>query len=469
MEHLNSNQKMYIRQLVSRYEAMSQKETVSFQEETVFLQMIDFCHTANKNRLALRIADDAIAQHPFSVNLYLKKAYFLLDRHKIEESLVTVEQAELFAPQHFQIGLLHARLLALKGQHKKALVVLSDIKINATTEEGSNLYLLEAQLYEDLGQYSKMFDALRKSLSLNCSNTEGYEKMIWATEYSQRYAESVKFHNRLLDRDAYNWRAWLNLGFAQEALENYNEAIEAFEYAFAIDERCRAAYMEAGELHMLLGDYQRAQIVYENAIFNTSEDALILQKLGLCYEKQDNPHTAMHFYQRALELNANDSETYFRIGECYMTFGKWHRAIEVFERATVINNRKEDYYVRLADAYWRTEQFGKALSSFRKAALTAPEDINCWLRYAGFLYSVGQEKKALQVLQDAQNYVFDAQIEYCQIACLMSLGRRSEALYRLSEALAEDFDKHTALLNWRPDLAENSDFQNLINDYKPYR
>jgi tetratricopeptide (TPR) repeat protein len=467
MEHLNSDKKMNVRQIIARYEAMSQKGTVSFFEETVFFEMIDFCDAESKHRLALRISDDAIAQHPFCVDLFLRKAHLLLNRHKVAESLVTIEQAELIAPHNINVGLLHAELLALSGQHKKALALLADLKEHTSTEEGSELYLIEAQLFEDLGQYSKMFDALRKCLSMNDANNEAYEKMIWATEYSQRYEESVTFHNRMLDRNAYNWRAWLNIGFAYEALEKYQYAIDAFEFAFAIDEKCRAAYMEAGELHIQLGDYQRAQYVYENAIFNTGEDALILQKLGICSEKTDNLQTAFHFYKRSLELNANDAVTYYRLGECYKGLGKWEKAIDVLLRAISIDGRKEEFHAALAEAYWQTEQFGKALSSFRKAAITAPEDMVYWLRYAGFLFSVGQEKKALSVLQDAQNYVYGAEIEYCQIACLMSLGRRSEALYRLSEALAEDFDKHTTLLSWRPDLAENADFQNMINDYKP--
>jgi tetratricopeptide (TPR) repeat protein len=467
MEHLNFDKKMNIRQIIARYEAMSQKGTVSFLEETVFLEMIDFCDTESKHRLALRISDDAITQHPFCVSLYLRKAHLLLNRHKIAESLVTIEQADLIEPHNMNVGLLHAELLAVQGQHKKALAILAELKGHASTEEGSELYLVEAQLFEDLGQHSKMFDALRKCLSMNCSNNEAYEKMIWATEYSQRYAESITFHNRLLDRNAYNWRAWLNLGFANEALEKYPEAIDAFEFAFAIDDKCRAAYMEAGELHIQLGEYQRAQYVYESAIFNTGEDALILQKLGFCAQKTENLQTAYLFYKRSLELNPNDAETYFHLGECYKGLGKWQKAIDVYLRAIAIDNRKEEFHAALAEAYWQTEQFGKALSSFRKAAITAPEDLVYWLRYAGFLFSVGQEKKALSVLQDAQNYVFGAEIEYCQIACLMSLGRRSEALYRLSEALAEDFDKHTTLLSWRPDLAENADFQNMINDYKP--
>ncbi len=468
MEHLNSNQKMRFKQVLSRYEAMSQKGTVSFTEETVFLQMVDFCDAEGQYRIALRIVEDGIVQHPFSVNLYLRKAHLLLNQHKIAESLVTIEQAEAFAPKDINVGLLHAELLALHGRYAEAFDILADLKGGASTEEGSEIYLIEAQLYEDLGKYQKMFDSLRYCLTLNCSNMEAYEKMIWATEYAQRYAESVTFHNRLLDRNAYNWRAWLNLGFAHEALENFEEAIDAFEFAFAIDEKCRAAYMEAGELHIQLGNYARAQCVFESAIFNTTEDALLLQKLGLCAEKTGNLHTALQFQQRSLELNAHDAQTYFYLGECFKGLGKRQKAIDAYLRAVAINSRKEEYHAAIAEVYWQTEQYGKALSSFRKAAFTAPDDMHCWLRYAGFLFSVGQEKKALSVLQDAQNYVFGAEIEYCQIACLISLGRRGEALYRLSEALAVDFEKHTTLLTWRPDLAENTDFQNLINDYKPY-
>ncbi len=466
MEHSNSNQKMHVKQVVSRYEAMSQKGTVSFTEETVFLQMIDFCDTEGKYRIALRIVEDAIAQYPFSVNLFLRKAHLLLNQHKIAESLVTIERAEIFAPRHINVGLLHAELLSLHGRHAEALGILADLKEGSSTEERSEIYLVEAGLYEDLGKYAKMFDSLRRCLTLNCSNTEGYEKMIWATEYSQRYTESVALHNRLLDRNAYNWRAWLNLGFAQEALENFEEAIDAFEYAFAIDEKCRAAYMEAGALHIQLGDYARAQYVYESAIFNTNEDALLLQKLGFCSEKTGNLHTALQFYLRSLELDPDDAQTYFHLGECYKALGKRQKAIDAYLRAVAMDGRKEEYHLGIAEAYWQTEQYGKALSSFRKAAFTAPEDLNYWLRYAGFLYSVGQEKKALSVLEDAQNYVFGAELEYCQIACLMSLGRRGEALYRLSEVLVENFDMHTTLFSWQPALAENADFQSIINGYK---
>ena len=467
MRHANSDQQMSVKLLVSSYLELSQKGTVPFIEETVFQQMVDLCTDEGNWRRALRFANEGIAQHPFCADLYLRKAQLLLNQHKIEESLVTIEQAEIFAPMNVNIRLLHAELLAVRGQTDAALEVLTDAKENASRTERSEIYLVEAQIFGDLGRFKEMFEAARRALLADPSNTEGYEKMLWATEYAQKFDQSIALHNQLLDRDAYNWRAWLNIGFAHEAKEEFEAAITAFEFAFAIDEKCRAAYMEAGELHLRKGDFLRAIYVYENAIFNTEEDATLLQRIGLCYQKMGDVKAAKMALKRALEFDNKDHETYFLLGECAAIDGKYEKAVGFYLRATAINGRKEEYFAALGDAYFKLENYSQALSSYRKAAFIAPDDVQYWLRYAGFWLSVGQEKKALRVLDNAEIYTFGAEIEYCRIACLFSMGRRSEAMYRLADALQTDFDKHGTLLDLQPKLAENADFQAVVKSFQP--
>ena len=467
MRHVNSDQQMSVKLLVSSYLELSQKGTVPFIEETVFQQMVDLCTDEGNWRRALRFANEGIAQHPFCADLYLRKAQLLLNQHKIEESLVTIEQAEIFAPMNVNIRLLHAELLAVRGQTDAALEVLTDAKENASRTERSEIYLVEAQIFGDLGRFKEMFEAARRALLADPSNTEGYEKMLWATEYAQKFDQSIALHNQLLDRDAYNWRAWLNIGFAHEAKEEFEAAITAFEFAFAIDEKCRAAYMEAGELHLRKGDFLRAIYVYENAIFNTEEDATLLQRIGLCYQKMGDVKAAKMALKRALEFDNKDHETYFLLGECAAIDGKYEKAVGFYLRATAINGRKEEYFAALGDAYFKLENYSQALSSYRKAAFIAPDDVQYWLRYAGFWLSVGQEKKALRVLDNAEIYTFGAEIEYCRIACLFSMGRRSEAMYRLADALQTDFDKHGTLLDLQPKLAENADFQAVVKSFQP--
>jgi tetratricopeptide (TPR) repeat protein len=467
MKHANSDQQMSVKLLVSSYLELSQKGTVPFIEETVFLQMVDLCNDEGNWRRALRFATEGIAQHPFCADLYLRKAQLLLNQNKIEESLVTIEQAEIFAPMNVNVRLLHAELLAVKGQTDAALLLLEDAKSNASRSERSEIHLVEAQILGDLGRFKDMFEATKRALLADPSNTEGYEKILWATEYSLRFDQSIALHNQLLDRDAYNWRAWLNIGFAHEAKGQFDEAISAFEFAFAIDEKCRAAYMEAGELHIQKGNYLRALYVYENAIFNTEEDATLLQRIGLCYQKMGDLKSAKVALNRALELDGKDHETHFRLGECAALDGKHAVAVNFYLRATALNNKNEAYFAALGDAYYHLENYSRAVASYRKAAFIAPDDMDYWLRYAGFWLKVGQEKKALKVLDNAEIYTFGAEIEYCRIACLFSMGRRSEALYRLAEALQTDFDKYETLLTWQPTLADNEEFQAVVKSYQP--
>jgi hypothetical protein len=73
----------------------------------------------------------------------------------------------------------------------------------------------------------------------------------------------------------------------------------------------------------------------------------------------------------------------------------------------------------------------------------------------------------LRVLENAEIYTFGAEIEYCRIACLFSMGRHSEAMYRFAEALQTDFDKYETILNWQPNLAENADFQAVVKSFQP--
>ena len=73
----------------------------------------------------------------------------------------------------------------------------------------------------------------------------------------------------------------------------------------------------------------------------------------------------------------------------------------------------------------------------------------------------------VKVLEKADMYAGGTEIEYCRIACLYMMGKRSEALYKLSEALQCDYETHKTLFNWQPELAEKADLQAVITAFLP--
>jgi tetratricopeptide (TPR) repeat protein len=467
MRHHGTERQTYISKLIRECEVLSQKGTVAFHEETVYIEMIDLLEQQGKWQQANKIADVAIAQHPFSTDLYIRKSELLLNHNMISECLVTIDRAEMFIRLNVPLKLLKADILSAMGEHDVALLILSELESEAESEDLSEVYLIEAGIREDLHQYPEMMRALRRCLIANPKNTEGYEKILFFVERKGYNREAIEVYNKLIDLDAYNWRAWRNLGFALRGIHRIDEAIEAFEYAFAIEEKCKIAYMEAAELLFDKGEYMHAVHTYENAIFNTKEDAETMLRMGHCYESMKEYKTATLFYQRALEFDDEVAEVYYRIGECARIQGQLRQAIDAFKTAIRLEYQREEFHAGLADAYFHNDQLADALFSYRKAAYIAPDDVTYWMRYAYFLINIGQEKMALRALDKADEYCGGPEIEYCRIACLYSMGKKEEALYRLGEALRCDYETHKTIFQWRPELAKNPDMQAVIMSFLP--
>jgi tetratricopeptide (TPR) repeat protein len=467
MRHQEERHQNQLEDLLSQYEVMSQKGVVSFHEEAVFMDMIDWLENGGQWHKATSLAEVAITQHPFSTDLYLRKAELLLNRNMIEECLVTIGQAEIFAPFNVSLRLLRAELLSSKGDSIEALELLDQLKGKTNLEELSDVFLAEAGIYEDLKDKQAMLRSLRRCLMTNPRNTEGYMKMLFLVEKTGYYQDSVQFHNKLIDKNAYNWQAWLNLGMAYRGLGKKYEAIEAFEFTFAINEKSSMAYLEAADLLIDLGEIQRAKLVYEVAIFNTKESPELLSQLGYCHQLLGNYKVAIDFFERVLEIDKSDSDAFFHIGECAKALKQLTKAIDSYKKAIKLENEREEYHVGLAEAYLLSDQLPNAKASYRRAANIACDDVTYWLRYAYFLLNIGEIKAAMRVLDKADMYAGGTEIEYCRIACLYAMGKKKEALYKLGEALQCDYDMHKTLFNWQPELAENADMIAVVKAFLP--
>jgi tetratricopeptide (TPR) repeat protein len=427
--------------------------------------MIDLCEQEGKWQLALQIANRAIECHPYSEEVLLRKAELMLNCNMIEESFVTIIEAEKLAPYNINLRLLKAELLALKSQNAEALRILNESKSYATRAERAEIYLLEAHIYEYMKQYHEAFAAIRRCLLADSNNSEAYQKALILSETKGYFEEALELYNRILDVDAYNWRAWMNIGYAYSGLNKYEEAIEAFEYTFAINEKCKEAYLEAGSLMVLCAQYHRAIAVFENALFDADEDASIMQQLGICYEKLKEYNKASSYYKRSSEIDPFDAETLFRLGRCSAAVNLWSEAVKAYQNALDLEDWREEFHAALGEAYFQMNELSKAYYSFKKAAALARGDVFYLLNYVTFLMNIGQVRMAFRTLQQAEKDVNDPQIQYLKAACLYEMGKRHEGLYNLKEVLQSDYANYPSMFKWRPGLANNADIKAVIDSF----
>ena len=141
-------------------------------------------------------------------------------------------------------------------------------------EERIELLFELADVYDDYEEFDKVFDCLKLILEQDPNNEEALYKICFWTDFTGRNEESIKLHQKIIDDFPYNELAWFNLAAAYQGLKLYEKAIDAYQYAIAIDEKFDYAYRNMGDAYIRLRKYKEAIEVLEKV--------LELSKTGRC-------------------------------------------------------------------------------------------------------------------------------------------------------------------------------------------
>lgn len=467
MRQRNSKNRHAIFNLISVYEVMLEKGQVFFSDESQYHDLMDYFERECLLDRALEVADYAITQCGYSVDFFLRKAELLLQNQEAEQAMAALDIADTLSPDSLASSLLRAESFASLGMYEDGISLLDSLKPLATSEELSQLYVCEALIYESLKEYERMFYLLKAALEENHTNNEALSRMWFCVENAGKHEESIEVHERIIDEDPFSALAWYNLGAAHHHQCNYEEAIEAYEYAFLTKEDFEFAYRDCAEVCLYTENYQKALQCYQEVLERFEPDADLFLHIGLCYQKLGNYIVAKTFYEKTLNFDSFCDEAHFRIGECFAVQASWHKAITAYLKAIRIDDRNEEYYTRLAEAYCKIGNYKKAEMYFRQAADTAPEEPLRWIQLVNFLMSRRKIDEALDVLDEAEENTYGPELLYYRSACLFEMGLKKEALLVLEEALYEDFDAHESLFHIVPLLEKDDEVRAVISVFQP--
>ncbi len=455
-----------IAQLIFELETMSHNKNFGFFEKAEFIELLDYYERKNRNDKALEVIDLAIAQHPFSSEFFIRKAQIFIASEQAMEALRFLDQAEAYAPSDIEIALTRVEAYTLLAFYEEALIILDELKSYCGKTYLDEVYVCEAMVYEDRNQHEKMFYALRKALLHNCKNQIALKRIWYCVDISGKYDESIALHLHIIDEDPYSYVAWYNLGYAYASVSKFKEAIEAFEYAYIINNKFEFAYRDCADACIKMGAYQKAIEVYQEAEEQFELDGEIFIKLGQCHEFLKNAEEAKAFYFKAIEEEPENPQAHFHLGQCYAKRLNWVAASQSYLNAIELDDKDEIYAAALAEAYYKLGDWDNALFYFEKATETAPEESKYWIQLICFLANTGMAQKAMETLDEAYFYTIGTELLYCRVYCLLKQGKRKKALYLLGEALYEDFDMHDILMNW-PGVRGDEEVHAVVKAFLP--
>src|SRR3954462_13938364 len=326
-----------IRELLRQYENLRTGRQHTFLEEDAFERIIDHFDEKDELLKATEAADLGIEQFPFSSVLMIKKADLLLAGRKYWDALEILEKAELFDSNDINLFILKTDAYLALDKQEKAVELLEAALQQFEGDERIELLFELADVYDDYEEFDKVFDCLKLILEEEPGNEEALYKICFWTDFTGRNEESIKLHLKIIDEKPYNEIAWFNLAAAYQGLKLYEKAIDAYQYALAIDEKFDYAYRNIGDAYIRLRKYKDAIEALEKVLELSKPEEVIYEAIGHCYDRMKNFAQARFHYRKASHLNPDDSKILYKIACTYYYEEQWSSAVRQLESALRIH------------------------------------------------------------------------------------------------------------------------------------
>lgn len=454
-------------ELLRAYEELKSGQSSRLLEEDDFEYLIDYFFQNNQETEALKVCELSQSYYPFSTSLLLMQAEVLFQAQRFGQAIQALDAVDKLSGNMMEAILLRSDIYLSQFKFEPAISLLNNKIPLFEGAEKIELLLELSDVYDEHEDYEAVFYTLEKILEIAPENEEALHKISFWADFSGLQAQSVAIHKKILERRPFNALAWFNLGTAYQGLKKYIDAIEAYEYCVAIDEKFETAYRNMADAYMRLNWFEKAiESLEKNLELGKPED-VIYEAMGHCFEKQKDFHKARHFYREALRLNPADDSVFYRIGETYSKEQQWEKAARSYSKALTLNKENVACLQGLGNCLLELGAGLEALTCFLNALSIKPNNKGNWVALLNALYRNECYEEMLQDIEAARDAVGDkADFDYFRALALFALGKSKEALLSLEEGLSQSPQKVRLLLNLWPELLQRKVVSNLIAKYK---
>lgn len=462
--HPNQEQ---IRELLKQYENLKQGRSHSFIEEEAFEKIINHFEENEDMIKALEASEIAIEHFPFSSTLLIKKADVLLSNRQYKKALEILEQASLFDSSDINLYILKTDAYLALDQPEKAVTLLEEALVLFEGEEKLELLFELADVYDDYEEFDKVFDCLKMILEQDPNNEEALYKICFWTDFTGRNEEGIRLHLQIIDDFPYNELAWFNLAASYQGLKLYEKAIDAYQYAIAIEEKFDYAYRNMGDAYIRLRKYKEAIEALEKVTELSKPEDVIYEAIGHCYDKLKNYAQARFYYRKATHLNQEDSKLFYKIATTYFNEMQWESCIKQLEQALRIHRLQPEYNLLMGECKLKLELYKDAMQYFSNVVRIRPRNVSGWEALIRCLYKAAFTDEALEQTEAALRVTGEKPLFiFYKAAILLSAGKTKEAMLQLEMAMSRAPKLLKKFIELHPSGLQNQQVVDVVAKFK---
>jgi len=450
---------------LSKFESMLKTNSVYFFDSIEFEEIIHYYIDSGKIALAKKAIKLGLNQHPNSVILKLLKAELLIFDGAYTEASAILRDLQAIEPTNEEIYVQQASIYSKNDDHSNAINSLK-IALSYTDDELDILSMIGMEyLYLDNFDDARLNFA--KCLEVDYEDYSSLYNVIYCFDMENKHAEAILYLQNYIEKDPYSEVAWHQLGRQFYILENYDQALEAFDYAVLIDEYFVGAYLEKAKTLEQLNRFEEAIENYKSTVELDDPTAFVFLRIGECYERINQKSLAVQYYKKAVHEDPLLEKGWIAITNLNIREKKYRRALFHINRALEIDEENALYWRKYAEINLKLNFFEEAVVAFKRCILLQDTDLVIWVGLSDILIFLGEYQEAVETLNTSKSYFKDfAEIEYRLSGLYFMLKNKRKGSYHLRKALSIDFEYYAIFTELFPIAFKMNEVKDIIAKFK---
>ncbi len=450
---------------VEMYELGLAEGKEQYYDTRIFIQIILGYLFKEKFAEADKVMQSAKKQHPDTLVLFVFEGMILFELRRFDEAIEVLNTAALHQPTDYMIYTVRANCYfqiqepeLARADNRKAEEYGYDIS-EMYEFEGKELVTSVKQKVKEMEPLA-YFNEIRQDYS---SEYEALDSVLKVYEFNIgiEIPEALNFFGKLVEDNPSSVVRWMFFGNINRIQGKYAEATEAFDFAISLDPENAIIYHEKARFASMNCDYEEAVNAYYMSIkyAKPTDEEFFTQHEG--EEKHDNINTTYYWigfcymqskeYKKAEEvyrihnvINHETTDSQGCIGDALMKLKEFKEAVPYYEKMNEIDGNDEPYILdRLGYAYYKAGDITKAQETFDKIDKDGflAEEYYCF--YPQFLWDMGEEKKAMEVINEGVfRYPVIASLFYVKAALYYQMDDNINGNKLLNTALKLGFNDY---------------------------
>jgi len=300
----------------------------------------------------------------------LARVYF--ERGQMKEAEGELKQVLEMAPTLAEPNYLMARIVLGQNKEEEAASYLRAALRSNPSHVGSNV--LWGRYLVSKGQREQAMRPLELALGVNPNLAEA--KLLLANLYAQsgRFSDALGLAQDLHRADPKATRPLMLIGALQVAEQNPRAAIGAYEKSLKLNPQSVEAYRGLGQAYSLLGEYDRAEENYREALKLEGNDAVSLNDLAwILLEVRKKPDEALPLAAKAQRLAPSAGGVIDTLGWIHYRRESYGEAEKLLLQAATLAPSNGLVQFHLGMTYAKLGRKDAAVSAFRRAVKLDPK------------------------------------------------------------------------------------------------